>query len=878
MEEIQDVGRLLDKPRMQMPKSSPVFETAFYLLLVLLGGFGALCCLQTAFSLPIREEPLVLAGVLASLTGVCGFTLPWPKARWILLALCALALGASMLLFSEECVEGCSRLLNLILQAYSDKLHFPLRQFQVPATRPSAIYFTCTTFCQILLPPYFWLLAWVLVKRKNGIAAFCITGAVLCVPLAVSIVPAFWALCMLLLFWCMLLLSSTILGRRHRLLDEKVRFLISSAAVRPAALALLAGVVVCMALLYRLFPEDTYQRPQAVNDLRTGITNGFGLDAVLQGGQGSSNDRVSLEGLGSREYTGKTVLRVKFDWQEGAAAGADLQPKEYLKSFAGSEYTGSSWERLSKEGAAALRDFCEPGDVQAFPSAFSRLVPGTDALMGLQQASSLDSPYSYALSVENVAANPRCVYIPYGVSGSVEEWAGKGIEAVDDGFFQSKNIFSGTRDYLLNSVGLPAGTSYAGRVFGHWMGRINNDASYLEAYLADEHRRAAFTNSGMDIWTVLRALLDSQADYKAPAWAKEPLGREGRELLDTAEAYEDFALEQYLQVPESLAPLLGEFREKHGLTFPEELAPGNYVFEYPDFLGRLAGLFQLQYSYSLSPPALPQGRDFVEYFLNDSRTGYCVHFATAAVLLCRSAGIPARYAEGYAVPSGKSGVWQDVPDRNAHAWLEVYYNGTGWLPVEVTPASMDAPAAYYDARPPAIEGNTATPPPEDAPSQAEADITPTPRPTGAPTAGPTPSIAPGSVSPGQEEEGRPLTPLLLACAGLVALLLAAGLANRFLHKYLRKKAFSQEDRSKAALCLYAHLLKLHREEAKIYYGERKPPARWEELALKARFAKGMLPLDELQELASDAASLEASLKAELPTASRLRCQYLLGLF
>ena len=104
------------------------------------------------------------------------------------------------------------------------------------------------------------------------------------------------------------------------------------------------------------------------------------------------------------------------------------------------------------------------------------------------------------------------------------------------------------------------------------------------------------------------------------------------------------------------------------------------------------------YTYTLSPQSPPEGEDFVTWFLTEGREGYCVHFATAAVALFRSAGIPARYAEGYAVPSGYDGLWVDVPDYNAHAWVEVYTGGTGWLPVEVTPAGPEAPAAYLNAQ------------------------------------------------------------------------------------------------------------------------------------------------------------------------------------
>ena len=48
--------------------------------------------------------------------------------------------------------------------------------------------------------------------------------------------------------------------------------------------------------------------------------------------------------------------------------------------------------------------------------------------------------------------------------------------------------------------------------------------------------------------------------------------------------------------------------------------------------------------------------DFAIWFLTEADTGYCIHFATAAVVLLRAAGIPARYVDGYVVNTQK-----DVP-------------------------------------------------------------------------------------------------------------------------------------------------------------------------------------------------------------------------
>lgn len=86
-----------------------------------------------------------------------------------------------------------------------------------------------------------------------------------------------------------------------------------------------------------------------------------------------------------------------------------------------------------------------------------------------------------------------------------------------------------------------------------------------------------------------------------------------------------------------------------------------------------------------------------EYFLTQSKTGVCYEFATAMVLLCRSAGLPARYTQGYnlselydrEINGHKTNYVIKV--RDAHAFPEVYISGYGWLSFEPTVPSMEIP-------------------------------------------------------------------------------------------------------------------------------------------------------------------------------------------
>ena len=89
--------------------------------------------------------------------------------------------------------------------------------------------------------------------------------------------------------------------------------------------------------------------------------------------------------------------------------------------------------------------------------------------------------------------------------------------------------------------------------------------------------------------------------------------------------------------------------------------------------------------------AASAGADPVLYFLNESHAGNSTQFASAAVLLCRMVGLPARYVVGYAAPqslftaAGDGSCRAVLQDDNAHAWAEIYLAGQGWTPLEVTP-------------------------------------------------------------------------------------------------------------------------------------------------------------------------------------------------
>ena len=95
--------------------------------------------------------------------------------------------------------------------------------------------------------------------------------------------------------------------------------------------------------------------------------------------------------------------------------------------------------------------------------------------------------------------------------------------------------------------------------------------------------------------------------------------------------------------------------------------------------------------YSLHAGGMPESEtDFAIWFLQNGNLGYCVHFASAATVLLRAAGIPARYVSGY-IAYTIPGVPVPVTDRQAHAWVEYYHPTYGWTVLEVTPGAEDIP-------------------------------------------------------------------------------------------------------------------------------------------------------------------------------------------
>ncbi|MES1165883.1 MAG: DUF3488 and transglutaminase-like domain-containing protein, partial [Verrucomicrobiota bacterium] len=107
----------------------------------------------------------------------------------------------------------------------------------------------------------------------------------------------------------------------------------------------------------------------------------------------------------------------------------------------------------------------------------------------------------------------------------------------------------------------------------------------------------------------------------------------------------------------------------------------------------ITGWLRAEHGYTTRPPVPPAGVDPVSSFLFAERQGHCEYFASAAVLLLRAAGIPARYVTGF-----RGGEWNPlghyvaVRGDRAHAWAEAFAPDAGWIRVDATPPGAPAVA------------------------------------------------------------------------------------------------------------------------------------------------------------------------------------------
>ena len=146
-------------------------------------------------------------------------------------------------------------------------------------------------------------------------------------------------------------------------------------------------------------------------------------------------------------------------------------------------------------------------------------------------------------------------------------------------------------------------------------------------------------------------------------------------------AYPDSIRFHYLQVPmglEQVADLAHRVTQRAATPFEQTQAIQQHLLE--------------SYRYSLESEVATLNHP-LEEFLFTRKTGYCEHYATAMVVMLRTVGIPARLVTGFlATEWNEYGGYFTVRQRDAHAWVEVYFPHSGWITMDPTPTISAAVA------------------------------------------------------------------------------------------------------------------------------------------------------------------------------------------
>lgn len=730
------------------------------LLLLALGLLGSVFSLLLPLELPVRQSWLVF-GVLC-IAPLFTAIHALPKKTWLAAVLIA-GIGffwALWLLWKRVAlavqVTGW-HLWAMYAQGYPGLLSPPPDRFFTVGAYTTE---SCTVLFLFVLALLAVLLTMAVVRGGGFWLAFFCTFPFWAAPLAVTLSPPLWCSLVLLLFLSVLLLTRET-SRSSGLAAGKLRLLLL-----PITALFLAAVS------FGIPREADYARMPWAENLRLKITE--------KQNQLAPPPDITPPGFFFTE-PGERSLRDTLSFSKSAALRVIAPGPSvlYLRGFSSAVYTGDAWTGLSGSALSAL----EPG-----------LRP--PLLFGGAALANTPGNYPVTIRVENIAANPNCLYTPYFLSESIFE-DGPSLRFAEDSYLVPMD---------------------------------DNSSPELTVYLPTEQ--------------------------KSPLLPPAELER------DRA-AYTQFARQEYLSVPPELAAQLETLAEKNGIQPASIAGQTATVAQAADFIRRVA-------TYDVATPPPPVGEDFVSWFLFETKQGYCMHFASAATLLLRTMGVPARYVEGYvARPEDFStdGV-AVVTGRRLHAWVEVYDEVLGWYPLDVTPGqgTSDSPAFLLPQPSVNPDSETSSSQPEPEKPQSSSGE------SGAPD-----ESQPGSSSGDEQADSghqrAPLPPWVWKLAVILSIpFLLAGLCllRRRLVLERREKQFHQKDAVKAALAVYAWLLRLPG-------GEEAIPEYAAQLVQKARFSEYGLSLQELETLLKCREEAVETLEQKSSPLGRFLYRYLLAL-
>jgi transglutaminase-like putative cysteine protease len=224
------------------------------------------------------------------------------------------------------------------------------------------------------------------------------------------------------------------------------------------------------------------------------------------------------------------------------------------------------------------------------------------------------------------------------------------------------------------------------------IGRLQDRGIVASYFLRNDFTFVVRANGQVPIYDDLNTVYSTDRLQPGEDYSVESMVSQADEqtLRQAGTNYPDWVRNRYLELPRDLPVRViekaHEVVDQAGASNPYDTA-----IALQNFLRT--------YNYNTKIDAPPPGRDAVDYFLFDSKQGYCTYYSSAMVVMLRALGIPAREAIGYAPGDYDSTTREWVVRESAsHAWPEVYFPGAGWLEFEPTPSQsvIQRPASPED--------------------------------------------------------------------------------------------------------------------------------------------------------------------------------------
>lgn len=641
-------------------------------ILTFMGTYGSVECFTTSFSIPYYK-PVVIVAIIILCIGTAAFYIN-KKAKVIGYILLLLVFLKSVWDFKIAIRSGFSRIINVIMEFLEDNLNLPVMK-RYAETIADGKY--SVTVCLIFISCVVIIWLNIIISESMGFLLIMIITIVLSqlgtyFGLGTSYIGFF----MLIICWVTIAVIS--ISHRYRFINTKKPWMekhrknkhMYGPAVDSKAIAKLGFSIICfcfvtIGIVSLFYPRSEYKKMSGVNGIRAAtiepIRNFFiaGLSGIFNSHEGAGGvNGGRLGNVSSIKSDYKTDLKVTMIPLNDETV--------YLKAYVGSVYDDNHWEqqRLGNEGKR-FNDFLkENSEILKYSGTTLEKITSeleVDRLNLEYETGSENINLKGRIQVENIDGDPLFVYTPY--------------------YTDVKN----NPDVSLLSDDYIRGSKQKGEIYNFtyypYQG-INIDS--IEPFNRNDQRYGAVKD------TYEYNLLDKGYVY----------------------IYKIYADKYYTVVPVYLESYLENFCKEGEFDKSSDIMDNA---DYQDVVvRRVINYLWKNYDYSLMPGRTPQGKDFVNYFLAENKKGYCSHFASAATLIFRQLGIPARYIEGYVIDSDiiKQGKilenenpadWLEgttdvtaqtvmelyVPDANAHAWVEIYKKGFGWIPIEVTPPNYE---------------------------------------------------------------------------------------------------------------------------------------------------------------------------------------------